>query len=114
LLAHRPAFPKHPLKGQLNELHGGRMRARLGLSRDHLAPKQLDWLVLIEEAQIDQPIVFGPCPVTGAGRPAPGAMWMSWLPAMGRACQPAKLPSMRMGLSTGSVSLLDARPLTSR
>ena len=89
------------------------MRACLGLSHDHLAPEQLDRLVLVEDAEIDQAIVLGPRPLARAWRASPGG----GVDRLGLAMAEVRAVEARVNAYPavdGVMSLSDARPLTSR
>src|SRR5262249_12537509 len=59
---YRPAFSERSLQGLLHELRCGRVRGVLRLLDNQLAADELDRLVLVEDAERNQPVVFRPCP----------------------------------------------------
>src|SRR5262245_43811722 len=84
----QPAVPEGHPEGPRREGDGRRVRRALRLGDDELAAEQLDGLVLLKEADLDQLIVFPPGPVSVAnwrGRHRLDASHRITRPSMSRA-----------------------------
>lgn len=68
LKADDPALTEGRAERIPGETNRSGVRAALGLGDDHLAADQLDRLVLVEHAQLDEPVVLVPGPASGLQR----------------------------------------------